>query len=176
MPKNGPVSAVIGKFIEQSVGQPIVNNVLRGMLIESIVALELEPEWKWTGGSYGGWDFEHANGLRLEIKQSAAQQSWQLGPNSKKSPPKFDIALRKHRGAGGQFVEDDKRAAQLYLFAYHPVEGEDADHREPDQWEFYLCPEKTLPRQKSIRLSKIRSLCQKIEISKLRSALAGDVE
>ena len=53
--------------------------------------------------------------------------------------------------------------AHLYVFAYHPVADETADHREPTQWEFYLMPTDALPPPpaKSIALTRIQMIGQK---------------
>jgi hypothetical protein len=162
-----PICDVIAKFVEQTVAQPLVNNVIRGILVESMVALEIEPEWTWCGGDYGSWDFENAGGVRLEVKQSAARQSWELGPHSKKSPPRFDIRARKQsEGTGGE-----GRAAHLYIFAYHPVEDETADHRDPNQWEYYCMPASNLPSQDSIGLKPIRNMAEPIRIGALLQAI-----
>lgn len=166
------VSKVVQKFTEQAVGHRLVNNVVRGLLIESIIALELEPEWDWKGGNYSSWDFEHKSGARLEVKQSAAQQSWNLAPSGKKSPARFDIAARTGRYEGQNFVKKPGRAAQLFLFAYHPIEGGQADHRDPLQWEFYVALERDLPQQKSIGLKRVRSISRGMRTDALLGSLS----
>lgn len=58
-------------------GQPILNNVVRGEVVEEMCLMALEPAWRHAGGDYGAWDLEHPKtGLRIQIKQSAARQSW----------------------------------------------------------------------------------------------------
>ncbi len=164
-----PICDVIAKFVEQTVAQPLVNNVVRGILVESIVALELEPEWTWWGGDYGSWDFENTDGVRLEVKQSAARQSWELGPGCKKSPPRFDIRARKR----SQETGSEGRAAHLYIFAYHPVEDETADHRDANQWDFYCIPGSYLPPQKSIGLRPIINMADPVQLGGLSLLLGG---
>ncbi len=68
-------------------GQPLVENYHRGLLVEVIVAAALAGPggWRHTAGGWGGWDFEHEDGTRLEIKQSAARQTW-IAPATTKSP------------------------------------------------------------------------------------------
>jgi len=36
----------------------------------------LEPDWVYMAADWGGWDFESPSGIRLEVKQLAALQSW----------------------------------------------------------------------------------------------------
>ncbi len=75
-----------------AVGKPLVTNVLRGLLVEAMVAIALEPVWTWVAGDYASWDFEGPRGLRLEVKQSAARQSW--ADENVISKCSFDIAPR----------------------------------------------------------------------------------
>lgn len=127
------VDDAVAKVTEATFGAPLVNNVLRGHLAEAIIALAIEPEWEWCSGDYSSWDFQsRETGLRLEVKQSAAKQSWVLHSDSKPSAPRFDIAPRTGRWeTDGSFVKDPGRAAQIYIFAYHPIADESADHRDP---------------------------------------------
>jgi len=39
------------------------------------------------------------------------------------------------------------RLAQLYVFAYHPLIDAAADHRNPQQWEFYVAQSGVLQRR-----------------------------
>lgn len=64
-----------------------------------MIGVLLGDDWTYVGADWGGWDFESADYHRLEIKQSAAKQSWaQAGP----SRGVFDIAPRsgRYEGAG----------------------------------------------------------------------------
>ena len=163
----------VAKVTEATFGSPLVNNVLRGHLAEAIIALAIEPEWEWCSGDYSSWDFQScASGTRLEVKQSAAKQSWVLHPSSKPSAPRFDIAPRTGRWeTDGSFVAEVGRAAQLYIFAYHPVADECADHREPHQWHFYVTLTTNLPPTKSIGLRSLESISVKCGISDLPRAI-----
>src|SRR5262245_15883209 len=38
-----------------------------------------------------------------------------------------------------------RQCAHIFVFAWHPVEDETADHRDPNQWEFYVAPTDVLP-------------------------------
>jgi len=124
----------------EAFGKPLVTNVLRGHVVEAIVAMALEPEWVWRAGDYSSFDFERSDGKRLEVKQSAARQSW-APPAHGKINPSFDIRERSGRWEGPLFVAEPGRAAHIYVFAFQPNVSEIADHRDPAQWEFY--PERT---------------------------------
>lgn len=167
------VSDAVSKVAETTFGSPLINNVLRGHLAEAIIALALEPEWEWCSGDYSSWDFQsRSKGTRLEVKQSAAKQSWELHPDSKPSAPRFDIAERSGRWeTDGSFVAEPGRAAQIYIFAYHPVIDESADHRHPCQWNFYVTPTSSLPSTKSKGLRSLSDLSVKCGINGLARAV-----
>jgi hypothetical protein len=146
-----------------------VTNVLRGLVAEAIVALALEPEWTWCGGDYASWDFVNQNGLRLEVKQSAARQSWAVGNAT--TACSFDIAIRTGRYEGTIWVPEAGRAAHLYVFAHHPVAEETADHRDPAQWDFYVVATDHLPATKRLTLKRLQSLTEPETFEKLAEAV-----
>ena len=146
------VSEVHRKVSEFAFGSPLVTNVLRGHVAEAIIALALEPEWRWCANDYASWDFERADGLRLEVKQSAARQSWTTAGRS--SPPAFDIRERTGYWNAGQWVAEAGRPADIYVLAYHAVADATADHRDPQQWTFAVISRAELPAQKTIGLGR----------------------
>jgi hypothetical protein len=139
----------------------------------------LGPDWKYVGGDWSGWDIEHKTSrLRLEVKQSAARQSWADARSGigKPSKPIFDIRARTGYYVGSKWIDLEARPADLYVFAWHPrfdlAEG--VDHTDPEQWEFYLLSEKALPTdQKTISLS---SLIGREPIVATSLTLAAEVE
>ncbi len=153
-------------------GKPLVENTLRAVIVEAIVSSVLPSEWRWCAADWAAWDFEHSDGTRLEVKQSAARQSW---PSLPKRPykPKFDIAFRKVRWEGALKipVEVPCRFADIYLFAFHSVTDESADHRDPQQWTFYLLQTQNLPVDQSISLAKLGHLAKPIGVNELASSI-----
>ena len=159
------IGDVIAKVSQVAFGKPLVTNVLRGHVAEAIIALALEPEWIWCSADYAGWDFERADGIRLEVKQSAAMQSWSTGKPSKAI---FDVAARTgYWEAGTEWIAKAGRPAHLYVFAHHGIYGDDADHRDPSQWGFYVVPSHVLPDVKQIGLSSIARLTSPVPIAAL---------
>ncbi len=159
------VGDVIARVSQVAFGKPLVTNVLRGHVAEAIVALALEPEWRLCGGDYAGWDFERPDGLRLEVKQSAAMQSWST---SKPSKPIFDVAARTgHWQAGTQWIAEAGRPAHLYVFAHHSIYADHADHRDPTQWAFYVVATRDLPDIKQAALSTISRLTSAVPVTAL---------
>lgn len=155
---------VIAKVSQAAFGNPLVTNVLRGQVAEAIVALALEPEWRWCGADYSAWDFERPDGLRLEVKQSAARQSWGTAGPSKAT---FDIAARIGRFEGTTWIAEAGRPAHLYVFAHHDIYDDHADHRDPSQWQFYVAATRDLPHVKRVALGTIRTLASPVPITAL---------
>ncbi len=154
-------------------GKPLVNNVLRSIISEAIVDAALDDGWKWCSADWAGFDFQHADGTRLEVKQSAALQSWhRLG--NKPSKGSFDIARRTGIWESGTvWIPTPGRNAELYVFAFHPVtDPEIADHRDPNQWQFFVVPEPELSRTaRTISLSAVRRLADPVGAENLNEAV-----
>lgn len=147
---------------------PVMQNNLRGLWVEAMVAELLGPEWKHTGADWAAWDFERADGLRLEVKQSARMQSW----GESDSVPRFSV-----KAALGHYPKDapylpnvsGDRLAHVYLFAWHPG----ADQREPEEWEFYVVRADQLPKgQKGVSLGAIRKVVSPIKCWHLLPVIA----
>lgn len=145
---------------EVAFGQPLVENYHRGLLVEVIVAAALAGPggWRHSAGGWGGWDFEHEDGTRLEIKQSAARQTW-VAPATTRSPA-FSIAMKTgtYQGADWLPLSPPSRPAQIYVFAHHSRTDDAADHRDPLQWGFYVVDTRRLPPGKTIGLEGVKRL------------------
>ena len=157
------------KLAEAAFGKSVIQNDLRGIVSEIIIGLALGPEWKWCSGNWSGWDFEHTSNCRLEIKQSAALQSW-AAPN-KSSPARFDIKARTGYYLGAEWVAEAGRHAQIYVFAHHPVTDSSADHCDPRQWQFHVVATTQLPPSKSISLKAVSALAPAVSWNGLRDAV-----
>jgi hypothetical protein len=141
---------------------PLIQNQYRSAFVEAMIEPRLGGAgWKYVGDGWSGWDFEHPDGGKLELKQSTAIQTWSAS-RGLRTRGAFDIASR----SGGYFYESGAkwqpgsgRFAHAYVFAWHGTDDEKtADHRDPDQWEFYVIGTSLLPEQKTISLSKVRRL------------------
>jgi len=160
--------AVISAASHAAFGSPLVVNNLRAILVEAIVQSALGPQWKWCSTDYAGWDFEHEDGTRLEVKQSAARQSWS-GKPKKPTAPRFDIAARTgYWEDGANWIPRPGRNAHVYVFGFHPITNDTADHRDPTQWQFFVVKTIDLPNAQSISLPSLRSLA--------RCATAGELK
>lgn len=162
------VSDVVEAACAAAFGNQLITNSYRGLIAETIVHLALSPGWRWCSADYWAWDFEHADGTRLEVRQSAARQTWSRsgGPNSN---CRFDIRERAGRYDGAIWLDGPGRFAHIYVFAYHHVASEQADHRQTEQWRFYVVPTTRLPSAKSIGLIAVGQLASPVEFDALQA-------
>ena len=96
----------------------------------------LGNDWCLTwmdGWDWAAWDCEHTpSGARLEIKQAAARQTWDKGPTLRRRTPAFDIAPRRGFWTReGMWIDSPGRQADIYVFAWHGRDDDDADHTDP---------------------------------------------
>jgi hypothetical protein len=150
--------------------QRLIVNMYRSAFIEAMIEPYLEPRgWRYTGAAWCGWDFEHREGHRLEVKQSAAQQLWSSA-RKLETRGTFDIAARTGYYSEGAETHEKMpgRCAQTYVFAWNGFQSDAADHRDAAQWEFYVVPASSLPEgQRTISLSKVKKLARAVPIAEL---------
>lgn len=174
---------IVQRAARAAFGAPLVTNVFRGTVVEAIVDAALAPEWVWCSQDYSSWDFEHRDGTRLEVKQSAARQSWTPSCTAiHVGKPNFDIAARQGRWEGPIWVGEPGRASHIYVFAHHPVADRNADHRDPLQWDFYVVGAGALPPGgKTLGLAGVKERARatpfaalRAEVERVRTALQKD--
>jgi hypothetical protein len=140
------VNSIVADFFDK----PIMGNLYRPHYVERMIKLALGDDFRLMSADWAGWDVEHADGTRIEIKQSAARQTWTDRPSLGGKPTKGSFDIRSRTGywadGGARWVDSPGRQAHLYIFAWHPVsDPETADHRDPRQWHFFVVPTKELP-------------------------------
>ena len=100
----------------------------------------------------------------------AAELAW-----SRRRPTRghFSIAHKTGRYEDdGSWTEQRSRNADLLVFAWHPRTDPATDHREPDQWRFFVVPETALPPTQSLSLATLRTLGPDVSHAQLREAVA----
>jgi len=75
---------------------------------------------------------------------------------------------------GDRWVAEPGRNADLFVFAWHPLTAEFADHRDPHQWEFYVVAERRLPARKSVALAGVQVLAEPVPIGALSDAISAE--
>lgn len=167
------LSTIAGRY-----NRPIINNIHRAEYVEHLVAAVLGAEWflPWTEGyDWAPWDLEHRpSGARMEIKQSAALQTWHTHEGIRTRSPRFDIAPRTgYWTSDSVWIDASGRPAHIYVFAWHPETDPGlADHRAPEQWLFFPIPVARLPAsQKSIGLAGLRQFIEPVDFSALSATV-----
>ncbi|ODT86466.1 hypothetical protein [Phenylobacterium sp. SCN 70-31] len=154
---------VVSDVSARAFGRPLVSNHLRSMVVETIMALSLPAGWTCCGEDWAGWDLSHDDGTRLEVKQSAARQTWPAP--RRPAQPTFDIRERTGWWEGATWFRGVGRHAHIYVFAYHPVTDDTADHRDPGQWRFFVVRTEDLPSGKSLSLARLKADAQPLDLA-----------
>jgi hypothetical protein len=140
-------------------GRPVLMNTFRAVVAEAIIAQALDHRWAHCAADYHPYDFERDDGVAVEVKQSAARQSW-AKDGDKPSRIAFDIAERTGRYVGNVWVSARQRWADIYVFAHHPRTDASTDHRRPEQWDFYVVHSHDLPEQATLSLARLTNIAQ----------------
>lgn len=151
-----PTSDKIAQLVSERIfGGRIVQNNFRGEVVETIVELALGNGWAHCAADWAGWDFESSDGIRIQVRQSAAKQTW-VSPKAMR--PSFSIKPSKGYYTGSVWHAEPGRHAEIFVFAWHPLINDEADHRDVTQWHFWVIAERDLPTiQKSLSLRVLQS-------------------
>ena len=171
-----PTTDITARLIHRLFGAPLLRNSIRGEWVEEMVALALEPEWALCAGDWGACDLAQVDGpLRIQVKQSAARQSWHV-PASPPPCPRFSIAHKTGRYEGLTWIADPSRNAEIFIFAWHDRTDATADHRDSAQWQFFVVAEPDLPPQKSISLAALARVAESVRIGHLAEAVQHKID
>lgn len=172
---------IFSSLIRDLFDLPIMGNLHRPHYVERMVAIGLGEGFKLVSADWAGWDIEGQDGLRIEVKQSAARQTWTDRPSLAGKPTKgsFDIAPRKgyFSEGGAEWVPKSGRHANIYILGWHPiVDNTKADHRDPAQWMFFVVPAKQLPpNQKTISRTVVEKRWSAVRFEQLRDTILDEV-
>ena len=171
------------RLVERVYNQPLIGNVERGQYVECMIELalsEIRPPWTLTE-TWAGWDLEQRETrARIEVKQSAKVQTWTAMTPGSTSP---SFVISPHTGyymdGGASWVETGlMRHADVYIMALHSEANPDiADHRLPEQWQFYVVPaDRFVEGQKTISLNPLLKLAEPCTYDQLASKVADAFE
>lgn len=124
----------------------ILNNALRGVLAEYIVATAIEAKNE-IRIEWDAYDLVTEEGTKVEVKSASYLQSWRQTGHSKIS---FDISPTKgYDSEINKYDSETKRQADVYVFCL--LKHKDKATVDPlniDQWEFYIVPTEQLNNEK----------------------------
>jgi hypothetical protein len=154
-----PLSIDLLSFWQWSASD-LVNNTLRGVLAEYVVASAIGVA---EGGriEWDAYDLEMPEGTKVEVKSSAYIQSWS---QKRLSTIQFDIRPTKGWDSKtNTYSTEVARQADVYVFCLLKHKNQDTiDPLNMDHWTFYVLSTKQLNRsvgdQKQIALSRLLRL------------------
>ncbi len=162
---------ILERLFRRLYGSPIIQNNHRGELVEEIVAVALEPDWRLCAGDWSAHDLEHVQtGLRIQVKQSAVKQTW--NPPPKPQPTRFSIASKNGRYEGATWFSEPGRNSEIFVFAWHQNIDSSCNQADPQQWQFFVIAERDLPlNAKSVGLSWLKNHCTPTDFANLGSVV-----
>lgn len=142
----------------------LVNNALRGVIAEYIIAQALGVGSDGVREEWVAFDIETPSGIKIEVKSAAYVQSWH---QNRLSSIIFSTPKKKAWDSNTNLIsEESNRQANVYVFAllFHK-DKMTIDPLNLDQWIFYVLPTSILNARKrsqhSITLNSLRKLCSK---------------
>ncbi len=160
---------VLRRLVEQF-DATIIQNNLRGLYVEFMVAELLGASWSHNGSDWAAFDLEHFSGTRLEVKQSSNLQTWKTLTKRPLSRS-LSIKVPKFEWVGAAAIPRTTRVAEIYVFAWHEDGTSSADQRVAEQWVFFVVPASTLPEQKTISISALKKLAKPVSSSELKASV-----
>jgi hypothetical protein len=156
-------------------GSDLVNNVMRGVLAEYLVARALGIDTSGVREEWASFDLQTATGVKVEVKSAAYVQSWH---QAKLSPISF-LTPATHEWDSMTNVQSTelKRQADVYVFALLAHNDKATiDPLNVEQWRFYVLPTAVLNArtrsQHSITLNSLCALCgDGVRFENLRAAV-----
>lgn len=143
---------VKSRFFREAFGRPLLDNTMRGLWCEFMVAEALGPECRTVGFGWHPWDLQigpdtarFPERMRIQLKNAAVLQSWNA-ESGKLTNVSFNLTWRQRPAYFTQTFphvpcEEVGFLCDLFVLCHHPIrETAVADHRDPGQWHFYLLP------------------------------------
>lgn len=113
----------------------LLNNTLRGVLAEFIVAKALGIDTERPREEWGAYDLLFNDQLSIEVKSSSYVQSWE---QSTESTPRFTIRPTCGWDSENGYVNKSSRQSDMYIFCVFAEKNRAAaDPLILDQWDFY---------------------------------------
>lgn len=117
----------------------LISNATRGRFAEYLVGLALGLVQNTVRSEWDAYDFESAEGIKIEVKSAAYIQTW-----SQKKLSNISFSIKSTRSwdeINGIYKTEIKRQADIYVFCLlHHSNQNTINPLDLDQWEFYVCP------------------------------------
>lgn len=164
--KNADAGFDLKSFWQWS-GSDLINNTMRGILAEYLVAQALglvgsAPRMPWAK-----YDLLTSDGIKIEVKSAAYVQSWH---QTKLSSISFGYGPKlAWDDSTGKLSDVAERHADVYVFAIlNHIHKPTVDPLNIDQWQFYVVATAALDRrersQHSITLNSLSECCNRGDI------------
>lgn len=150
--KIAALRTIIAKLNADLYGRELIQNTLRGIFAEYMVAEALGPECRIVSDAWNAWDLElgdrqaaYPQRIRIQVKNTARTQTWHKR-TGKLTDCQWSLSMRNRpkyftRDNPGIPCEDYGYLCDAFILCHHPQEDWTiADHRDLDQWEFYVVP------------------------------------
>ena len=144
----------------QWMGSDLVNNTMRGVLAEFIVAQALGVA-EGVRTEWDAYDLKTPSGAKVEVKSAAYCQSWK-----QEKPSQISFGIQPTHGWNAETnetSEERRRQADVYVFCV--LKHKDKATLDPmnlDQWDFYVLPTRVLNEilgaQETLALSSLLKL------------------
>ena len=153
----------------------LVNNTIRGVLAEYIVAQALGASTDEARDVWAPYDLVTPSRVRVEVKSSSYLQSW---AQSALSSISFDISpSHAWDDETGEFDDEYKRQADVYVFVLLAHQDKPTiDPMNLDQWKFYVLTTAALNEhvkdQKTLTLGGLENYVSAVGFRKLEAAVS----
>ena len=151
---------------------------LQDTIAEYIVAKALGIEEPCNTGSWTLYDIAY-RGKRIEVKETSYYHSWQTDEEPKSKARTFGItkAYSEYQDNTSKF----ERQNDVYVFCLNTGETKtDSNPLQLEHWEFYVIPTSVINDkcgdQKTISLSRIRKMSEKVDYSQLKEKVDEIIE
>ena len=140
------------RFYSEAFATPVMDNTIRGLWCEFMLAEALGPNCRPIGFAWHPWDLQigestadYPRRIRIQVKNSASLQTWNRA-TGRISDSSFSLTWRKKpfyfdRDNPGVPCEEEGFLCDVFILCHHPETDVNlADQRDPGQWDFFILP------------------------------------
>ena len=143
---------ITDRLMRDTFGQKLIDNNFRGPWAEYMVAEALGDQCIIVSEGWHAWDLQIGNSynefperIRIQVKNTATLQTWH-NATEKLSKCRWVLKMRPKAAYFDEYnpnvpCEDYGYLCDVYILCHHPIsDPQIADHRDPNQWDFYVVP------------------------------------